>query len=112
MERLGPFGNADHDSERIHDGVSRMIPTAMKEYLFHETAAPKVITSDVQFEEYVSTLLELDEQSYLTAAERNFAELLVVLIQDYVEKNNSARSVTLVGYLQELLSANGFWQNN
>ncbi len=89
-----------------------MIPASMEEYIFRETAAPKVITSDVQFEEYVSALLELDEQPYLTAAERNFAELLVVLIQDYVGKNNSVRSVSLMGYLQEILSANGFWQNN
>jgi len=89
-----------------------MIPTTMEGYIFRETSAPKVITSDEQFEEYVSALLELDEKRYPTAAERNFAELLVMLIQDYVEKTNSVRSVSLMAFLQELLSADGSWQNN
>ncbi len=89
-----------------------MIPITMEEYIFRDTAAPRVITSDVQFEEYISALLELHEWSHLTAEERNFEELLIVLILAYVEKNNSLRSPSLLEYLQESLSADGFWQNN
>jgi len=89
-----------------------MIPITMEEYIFRDTATPKVITSDEQFEEYISVLLELHERSQLTAEEQNFEELLVVLIVAYVEKNNSVRTVPLMEYLQESLSANGFWQNN
>lgn len=89
-----------------------MIPATIEEYIIHDTGAPKVIASDAQMEEYVSALLDLDEQSQLTDAEKNFAELLILLIEAYVKKSNSVRSATLVGYLHELLSANGFWQNN
>jgi hypothetical protein len=89
-----------------------MIPASIEEYLIRDTGAPKIITSDAQLEEYVSALLELDEQSQLTDAEKNFAELLILLIEAYVKKNNSVRSTALVGYLQELLSANGLWNNN
>jgi hypothetical protein len=89
-----------------------MIPITMEEYIFRDTAAPKVITSDVQFEEYISVLLDLHERSHLTAEEQNFEELLILLIVAYVEKNNSVRCASLMEYLQELLSANGFWQNN
>ena len=84
----------------------------MEEYIFRETAAPKVITSDAQFEEYIFALLMLRKRSHLSAAERNFEELLLVLIEAYVEKGNSVHSVSLTEYLQELLSADGFWQNN
>ena len=84
----------------------------MEEYLIRDMGAPRVITTDEQLEEYVSALLELDEQSQLTEAEKNFAELLILLIEAYVKKNNSLSSATLVGYLQELLSANGLWNNN
>jgi hypothetical protein len=89
-----------------------MIPASIEEYLIRDTGAPKIITSEAQLEEYVSALLELDEQSQQTEAEKNFAELLILLIEAYVKKSNSLRSATVAGYLQELLSANGFWNNN
>lgn len=89
-----------------------MIPSSIEEYLIRDTGAPRIITTDAQLEEYVSALLELDEQSYLTDGETNFAELLILLITAYVKKHNSVRSATLVGYLQELLSANSLWNNN
>ena len=44
-------------------------------------AAPKVITSDAQNERYISALLELEKKDRLSAKEKEFAELLTVLIR-------------------------------
>jgi HTH-type transcriptional regulator/antitoxin HigA len=60
----------------------------------------------------VSALLELDRRSQLTAAERNFAELLTLLIEAYEEKHHSIRSASPVEVLQELLLANDLRQKD
>ncbi len=89
-----------------------MTATAIEKYLFNDTGAPRVITSEAQHELYVSALLELDRRSQLTAAEKNFAELLTLLIEAYEEKHHSIRSASPVEVLQELLSANDLRQKD
>jgi len=89
-----------------------MIPTTMGKYISNDIGAPRVITSAAQLEEYVSALLELDRQSQLTAAEENFAELLALLIEAYVEKTHSWRFMSPVEVLQELLSASDLSRKN
>ena len=89
-----------------------MIATAIEKYIFTDTGAPRVITSEAQHELYVSALLELDRRSQLTAAERNFAELLTLLIEAYEEKHHSIRSASPVEVLQELLLANDLRQKD
>jgi len=89
-----------------------MIATAIEKYVFSETGAPRVITSDAQHEQYVSTLLELDRRNRLTAAEKNFAELLTLLIEAYEEEHHSVRSASPVEVLQELLSVNNLRQKD
>ena len=81
-----------------------MIPTMVGKYLDNQIGAPRVITSTAQLEEYVCALIELDQQSRLTSAERNFAELLIVLIEAYVEKPISRRLASPVEVLEGLLS--------
>jgi HTH-type transcriptional regulator/antitoxin HigA len=89
-----------------------MIATAIEKYIFNDTGAPRIITSEAQHEQYVSALLELDRRSQLTAAERNFAELLTLLIEAYEEKHHPIRSASPVEVLQELLSANDLRQKD
>jgi HTH-type transcriptional regulator/antitoxin HigA len=89
-----------------------MIATTIEKYIFTDTGAPRVITSEAQHELYVSALLELDRRSQLTAAERNFAELLTLLIEAYEEKHHSIRSASPVEVLQELLLANDLRQKD
>jgi HTH-type transcriptional regulator / antitoxin HigA len=89
-----------------------MIATAIEKYIFTDTGAPRVITSEAQHELYVSALLELDRRSQLTAPERNFAELLTLLIEAYEEKHHSIRSASPVEVLQELLLANDLRQKD
>ena len=60
----------------------------VRKYIVNEIGAPRVISSAAQLEEYVSALLELDQQSQLTAAESNFAELLILLIEAYVARRH------------------------
>src|SRR5258708_6627506 len=89
-----------------------MIASAIKKFIFNETGAPRVITSEAQHEQYVSALLELDRRNQLTAAEKNFGELLTLLIEAYEEKHHSVRSASPVEVLQELLSANNLRQKD
>jgi len=83
-----------------------MIPTTMEKYICDDIGAPRVIKSGAQLEEYVSALLELDRQSHLTAAEENLAELLILLIEAYVEKTQSRSFASPVDTLGELFSTN------
>ena len=64
-----------------------MVPPALHKYLFSELGSPSIITSDTQLETYVAALLDLDRRHQLTLAEENFAELLSILIEAYVEKH-------------------------
>jgi HTH-type transcriptional regulator / antitoxin HigA len=89
-----------------------MIPSAIEKYIFNDTGAPRIITSEAQHEQYVSALLDLDRRSHLPAAEMNFAELLTLLIEAYEEKHHSIRSASPVEVLQELLLANNLRQKD
>ena len=64
----------------------------MQPFMFTATGAPSVIRSDEQMLVYVAALLELDERTHLTEAEDNFAELLSLLIEAYVQLYRSPRS--------------------
>ena len=89
-----------------------MIASAIEKYTFSDIGAPKVIASETQHEQYVAALLELDRRKHLTPAEKNFAELLTLLIEAYEEKHHSIRSASAVEVLQELLSANDLRQKD
>jgi HTH-type transcriptional regulator/antitoxin HigA len=89
-----------------------MIAAAIEKYIFSETGAPKIIASQAQYEQYVAALLELDRRSQLTAAEKNFAELLTLLIEAYEEEHYPVPSASPMEVLQELMSANGLRQKD
>jgi len=77
-----------------------------------EIGAPKVIASEKQYEEYVSTLLELERHDNLTPAEENFAELLTLLIEVYEEKHYPIADASPIEVLRELMSANNLRQKD
>ena len=89
-----------------------MIATTIRRYTFTEIGAPRVITSEVQYNDYVSALLELERRKKLTLTERNFAELLTLLIEAYEEKHYPIRSATPLEVLQELMTANDLRQKD
>jgi HTH-type transcriptional regulator/antitoxin HigA len=89
-----------------------MIATAIKRYAFGDIGALRVITSEAQHDDYVSALLELERQKKLTLMEKNFADLLTLLIEAYEEKHYPIRSATPLEVLQELMTANDLRQND
>jgi HTH-type transcriptional regulator/antitoxin HigA len=75
-------------------------------------AAPKVITSDAQNERYIAALLELEKKNRLSAKEKEFAELLSVLIEEYEEGHYRIRPASPVAVLVELMEANNLKQKD
>ena len=73
-----------------------MIAAVIEKDMLDGIGAPKVISSDAQNERYISALLEMERRSRLTAEEKNFMELLTLLVEAYEEKQYPIRSVTPV----------------
>ena len=61
--------------------------------------SPKVIRTEKESQAYVEVLYELDQCGQrLSAAERELAELLTLLIEDFEEKNYQLRARSLLMY--------------
>jgi len=88
------------------------IPRAIEKDILRGIGAPKVIASDAQNERYISALLELERRNHLTADERNFAELLTLLIEAYEEKQHPIRAASPTEVLAELMAANNLRQKD
>src|ERR1017187_30543 len=97
------------NTERIG---GKMIATAIEKDILNGIGAPKVITSDAQNERYISALLEMERQRHLTAEEKNFMELLTLLVEAYEEKHYPVRSASPVEVLTELMTANNLRQKD
>jgi HTH-type transcriptional regulator / antitoxin HigA len=97
------------NTERIG---GKMIATAIEKDILNGIGAPKVITSDAQNERYISALLEMERQRHLTAEEKNFMELLTLLVEAYEEKHYPIRSASPVEVLTELMTANNLRQKD
>ncbi len=89
-----------------------MIANVIEKDTLNGIAAPKVITSDAQSERYISVLLELEKRNRLSAKEREFAELLTVLIEAYEDKHYPIRAAGPVEVLEELMEANNLKQKD
>jgi HTH-type transcriptional regulator / antitoxin HigA len=89
-----------------------MIANVIEKDTLEGVAAPKVITSDAQNERYISVLLELEKKTRLTTKEKEFAELLTVLIETYEEKHYPIRAASPMEVLAELMDANNLKQKD
>ena len=89
-----------------------MIANVIEKDTLDGIAAPKVITSDAQNERYISVLLELEKKDRLTAKEKEFAELLTVLIEAYEDEHYSIRDASPVEVLVHLMEANNLKQKD
>jgi HTH-type transcriptional regulator/antitoxin HigA len=90
----------------------KMIATVIEKDTLDGIAAPRVITSDAQNERYTAALLELEKKDRLSAKEKDFAELLTVLIEAYEEEHYAVRSASPVEVLVELMEANNLKQKD
>jgi HTH-type transcriptional regulator / antitoxin HigA len=88
--------------------------TASREYgALLERTPPKVIRSEKENEAYTETLYELDQRSKtLTAAEREFAELLTLLIEDFEEKRYRLPRSKPLGVLRFLMEQHDLKQKD
>src|SRR6266852_3799808 len=89
-----------------------MIANVIEKDTLNGIAAPKVITSDAQSERYISVLLELEKRNRMSAKEREFAELLTVLIEVYEDEHYPIRAASPVEVLEELMEANNLKQKD
>ena len=89
-----------------------MIANVIEKDTLDGIAAPKVITWDAQNERYISVLLELEKKDRLTAKEKEFAELLTVLIEAYEDEHYSIRDASPVEVLVHLMEANNLKQKD
>ena len=86
--------------------------TAVLERYQLNLAAPSLITSEAQNEQYISTLLQFERQERLTAEEKKYANLLAVLIEKYETEKYPVRSASPKEVLSELLAANNLRQKD
>jgi HTH-type transcriptional regulator / antitoxin HigA len=74
---------------------------------------PRVIRTESENEHHLELLEQLDARgSELTAAERELADLLTLLIEDFEERRYKLKPSSPVEVLQELLRANGLRQKD
>lgn len=88
--------------------------TANGEYLrLLGRTLPRVIRSEAENERYLEVLAQLDARSdNLTQAERELADLLTLLIEDFEEKCYALKSASPLEVLHELMRANGLKQKD
>ena len=75
--------------------------------------SPKVIRTEKENEAYTEILYELDRRSRsLTAAEKELADLLTLLIEDFEEKHYALPKASPVAVLQFLMDQHGLMQKD
>lgn len=89
-----------------------MIANVIEKDTLEGIDAPKVITSDAQNERYIAALLELEKKDRLTLKEKEFAELLAVLIEAYEDERYLIRAASPVEVVRELMAANSLKQKD
>lgn len=89
-----------------------MIANVIEKDTLEGIDAPKVITSDAQNERYIAALLELEKKNRLTLKEKEFAELLTVLIEAYEDEHYAIRAASPLEVLRELMAANNLKQKD
>lgn len=73
---------------------------------------PKVIRTDEENEEYIRILEEMERRGHLNEDEREFAELLTVLIENFEDKHYQLPPSTPLEVIAELMDANGLRQKD
>ena len=75
-------------------------------------ALPRVIHTEEQNERYIAQLEALYQRGQLSLEERELADLLTLLIEDFEEKRYPLKSASPIQVLSELMEANGLKQTD
>ena len=87
--------------------------TVSREYsTLLEKVPPKVIRNEKENEAYTEILYELDQRKTLTPAEKELAELLTLLIEDFEEKRYQLPKSKPLGVLRFLMEQHGLKQKD
>ena len=73
---------------------------------------PRVIRTEAENEEYIRVLEQLERRSRLDDDEKDFAELLTVLIENFEDKHYQLRPSTPLEVISELMDANNLRQKD
>jgi HTH-type transcriptional regulator/antitoxin HigA len=90
----------------------KMTVTAIEKYTIHDIEAPRVITSETQYDKYASALHALVMKGDHNAQERQFIELLTTLIEKYDHEHNAIENATPTEVLLTLMEANNLRQKD
>lgn len=85
---------------------------AVSEKYALEVSSPTPITSERQYEEYLSVLDKLASKDNPTSEEEKYAEVLMTLIEVYEEEHHSIPDASPVEVLRTLMDANGLRQKD
>jgi HTH-type transcriptional regulator/antitoxin HigA len=77
-----------------------------------EVSSPTPITSERQYEEYLSVLDKLSGKDNPANEEEKYAEVLMTLIEAYEEEHHSVPDASPVEVLRTLMDANGLRQKD
>ncbi len=80
-------------------------------HLLAETL-PHVIHTDEENEQYIAELERLHGRNRLTVEERQLAELLTLLIEDFEQRQYQTEAAAPVDIVRELMAANGLKQSD
>jgi len=106
--------SASFNATPIASRLGGKVATEAREYrrLLGRTL-PRVIRSEAENEHYLELLAQLDARSDdLTPAEKELADLLTLLIEDFEEQCYALKSASPLEVLRELMRANGLKQKD
>jgi HTH-type transcriptional regulator/antitoxin HigA len=90
----------------------KMTVTAIEKYTIPDIEAPRVITSETQYDKYASALHDLVMKGDHNAQERQFIELLTTLIEKYDHEHNAIENAAPTEVLLTLMEANNLRQKD
>jgi HTH-type transcriptional regulator/antitoxin HigA len=85
---------------------------AVSERYALEVSSPTPISSERQYEEYVSVLEKLASKDNPTSEEEKYAEVLMTLIEVYEQEHHSIPDASPVEVLRTLMDANSLRQKD
>lgn len=106
--------SATFDATPTRAGATRKDALNAREYQrLLDRTLPRVIRTEAENEHYLELLAQLDSRSdHLTAAEKELADLLTVLIEDFEEHHYALKAAPPIEVLRELMQVHNLKQRN
>ena len=106
--------SASFDATPTQAGVTRKDALNAREYQhLLDRTLPRVIRTEAENEHYLELLAQLDARSDdLTAAEKELADLLTVLIEDFEEQHYALKAASPIEVLRELMRVHDLKQRD